>query len=643
MADPTVPVPSGLLEKINKTLDDLVTFLKTGKGGGNVNSSGKLDLTAPNAQAIFKDAGSALKDVASYGLDAGATLKAIGGQKQPVLEAFQAISSIVPGLKNKFASEAVAIIKDSAISNQNYIRQGGTGEFLRQREQETRSAVPYEELNKVLQKSTGSQFAGGVQDERINNMQKVLAELRRDNPRFANDPETLANALVLSMQRNPTINLASETGQRQAAANAKALADEFDKVAIATGKDRTVVAQATMDRLAESKQQAILASLRTDAEKQAYIRTQAATVGFGKDIQDLASDIAAYGGATMKTAGTQAAMGESGILLEKGLKNLSKATNDHEKQLALADIETAKRMYNERVNSKEFADMALAAELFPEEAELLGAYSRAFGPQGNALAGGQAYVQGRGATAEEAQGIIGQEISNVQSGKTTKGATTADLQLQNSILIGNVNAANMAADAMKGLNIQLNKSPAEIKALSDALKLLTPSKSIPKTEEEKKKEEKKKEENKTQPNTESEPPLPNPKLRKDQKRELGTLGTLGQTFEPKDMIALLHKGERVLNPKENADFNSLFGALKDFKPKSEAAIPTATATPVETGDNEPNLASLGGGITLKDLHDSLEQLNKGIMTMVGHTSEMKEHTRETADMSGKMTGNRLAV
>ena len=29
--------------------------------------------------------------------------------------------------------------------------------------------------------------------------------------------------------------------------------------------------------------------------------------------------------------------------------------------------------------------------------------------------------------------------------------------------------------------------------------------------------------------------------------------------------------------------------------------------------------------------------------MVDHTSEMKDHTRETADMSGKFGGNRFAI
>ena len=127
-------------------------------------------------------------------------------------------------------------------------------------------------------------------------------------------------------------------------------------------------------------------------------------------------------------------------------------------------------------------------------------------------------------------------------------------------------------------------------------------------------------------------------------------------FEPKDIVALLHKGERVLNPKENADLTGLFGmvskinpaesasnlggALKDLKPNIE--LPSATET--KTASTAPNFSeNIDSGVTLKDLHDSLEQLNKGIMTMVSHTADMRDSTKETADMSGNLTGNRLAV
>jgi hypothetical protein len=39
-------------------------------------------------------------------------------------------------------------------------------------------------------------------------------------------------------------------------------------------------------------------------------------------------------------------------------------------------------------------------------------------------------------------------------------------------------------------------------------------------------------------------------------RAIGTLGTTGLKFEPKDTVAQLHRGERVLSPEETAKYNS---------------------------------------------------------------------------------------
>lgn len=48
-------------------------------------------------------------------------------------------------------------------------------------------------------------------------------------------------------------------------------------------------------------------------------------------------------------------------------------------------------------------------------------------------------------------------------------------------------------------------------------------------------------------------------------REHGTSGELGSLFEPKDIIAQLHKGERVLNKDENADLTKLFNMVSGGK------------------------------------------------------------------------------
>jgi hypothetical protein len=68
------------------------------------------------------------------------------------------------------------------------------------------------------------------------------------------------------------------------------------------------------------------------------------------------------------------------------------------------------------------------------------------------------------------------------------------------------------------------------------------------------------------------PPQPRPPRMNDplfppprNERAHGTSGELGSLFEPKDIIAQLHKGERVLNKNENADLTKLFNMVSGEK------------------------------------------------------------------------------
>ena len=47
-------------------------------------------------------------------------------------------------------------------------------------------------------------------------------------------------------------------------------------------------------------------------------------------------------------------------------------------------------------------------------------------------------------------------------------------------------------------------------------------------------------------------------------RRVGTLKATGQTTEPADTVAQIHKGERVLNPSETGAMNDLPGAINQL-------------------------------------------------------------------------------
>jgi hypothetical protein len=61
------------------------------------------------------------------------------------------------------------------------------------------------------------------------------------------------------------------------------------------------------------------------------------------------------------------------------------------------------------------------------------------------------------------------------------------------------------------------------------------------------------------------PRMYNPMFPPPVTRAHGTSGEVGSLFEPKDIIAQLHKGERVLNKDENADLSKLFNMVSGEK------------------------------------------------------------------------------
>jgi hypothetical protein len=304
------------------------------------------------------------------------------------------------------------------------------------------------------------------------------------------------------------------------------------------------------------------------------------------------------------------------------------------------------------------------ADAFPELKQLQGAKVQF---EQNRSAAGQQYFTNQGMSPEAARAAQDAQIANRQAGRTADGREGKQLTAGEAVtqldMVGNRDAALGAGLAWGKLNEALVKSVAPITQITNDLSKFVPKQTLapspPDTS------------NAGKANTGA----PIKETPRDT-RNTGTLGETGKMFEPKDIVALLHKGERVLNPKENIDLTNLFGMVSSLKstanvmdsslkptanaglnaqsksessltgmmkdlqgPKNEETVPeieseVASAEPEQTGSES---------ITLKDVHDSLERLNTTMQIMAEHTSDMKDSNRTTADMSQKMTGNRLAV
>ena len=602
------------LETLIQKIDDLIETIKGNNSGGG-GGGPRISLPKIDLKDLADKAGEGLEAVGTTGLALGSTFQALAGKKDAVLAALE---SITKGPVGKFA---VGQIRAGSEANEAANKSGASTAILEQRQNELANRVTYADLQKAMRSTgTGLQGAGTLQAERLTTINDTLEKLNKDQGtkgRFENgltDPETLAKALILSQQRT-SLNLNKPEDQDKAIINAGKLSDEIDKTAKIMGVERETIANQTAERLKDGAVQATLTQMRTEEQRQAFIKSQVGLTAFGKDVQDLAKDFVMFGGPTQKTMETMVALGPAGRELGAAMKDLKNATDEQSRAAAEERLERAKSMINERQRDPRTARLAMAAEAFPEVKALQG-FKRQY--EQNTAVQGYNFQRNQGATPAQAQGAVNQQITNQRQGKGPMGEElTADQKLQGVILEGNRLAAVGAATWMGKLNEELNKSPANIEKMIKELKKLEPNPAKP---------------------------LPgDTAVRPNTTRDIGTLGKTGQMFEPKDIVALLHKGERVLNPKENTDLTKLYEMIGNIKPKGGTEkSETLPESSTRTVSAEPEVAGTTD-VTLKDLHDSLQRLNSTMEIMASHTADMKDTNRTTADMSQKMTGNRLAV
>ena len=639
------------LEKLNSTMDQLLRKL-----GGNVPGDSMGGAEGGGAQTkpldAMKAAGTELQKIAEYGVGVASVFQAISGSKQPIIDAFKAIASLP---QFRASAPAVSMLEQQVTPNVTALPYGKDTDVVKQGMQERGTSMSYAEFQKLMaQNQTGLTGAGSIQNDRTDNLYRALQQLIEVNKAQiasgATTPEALAKALIQSQQQQKT-NLATDAGRGQAVQAASRLAEEIDAVSKRTGESREVIADQNAKRIAEGDQQATLALMSTDKQRQSYLKAQASMSGMGEDYQKLAKEYVQFGAAISPEAqAKQLALGPAAKDLRDAMIRLKGATTENARAEAEAAVEKAKASANERQRDPRVARMAVMANAFPEEGMLQG-FKRSF--EQNRESAGYQYNRNTGMTPGGATGAINTQVGNLQGGQQQTGAPpTQGMILQQGILEGNISAVQKAGDAYKLLNQELNTNKGLVTGIVEAIRKTDEKVQVPKRKE--KDEGTPPPEQRVEPvrETPRQPGPPNTRV-EPVPRDIGTLGKTGASFEPKDVIALLHKGERVLSPSENADLTNLFGMVSDLKPKSNLGGALSNIKPpaedtTEVAEEETSKASGdtvadSSGITLKDLNDSLQQLNSNIELMVSHTADMKDSTRETADMSGKMTGNRLAV
>jgi hypothetical protein len=117
-------------------------------------------------------------------------------------------------------------------------------------------------------------------------------------------------------------------------------------------------------------------------------------------------------------------------------------------------------------------------------------------------------------------------------------------------------------------------------------------------------------------------------------RAHGTSGELGSLFEPKDIIAQLHKGERVLNQDENTDLTKLFNMVSGEKSQKKMMDTQGQMLKV--------IDSITNGMKLTDKIDPSARIQEQL-AMFGKSSGMPNmdpsaRIQEQLAMFGKSSG-----
>jgi hypothetical protein len=646
MAVPDIP---GLIQKI----DELIEAIRTGGAStGGRDGGGPRNIPLPDMskiQAGMDKLGDRFGELAISGAAVLTVFKSITSNKDAVMSVFETIA------RKGGVPEAVYQPISNAVQNTSASQKFGAGQdSVLQAENEAKNRVDYPTMLKAMQSvGTGGSSFGTLTGDSLTNINKTLEKLNLDSEkRFkggTTDADTMAKSLLISQQGSRG-NLANAGDQDRAVINAGKLADEIDKTAVATRRSREEVANELAGRIQNN--QFMLSQFGTNEEgRQSYIRSQAALSRHGQAVQDLSNDFLKFGTATEKTQGTLVALGPAGMELRSAMLNLKNATNEQERAAAEAQVRTASIKIDSQQNDPRLARMAAMADAFPELKQLQGAKTMF---EQNRSAAGQQYFTNQGMSPEAARAAQDAQVANRQAGKTQDGRSGEQLTAGEAVtqlnLIGNRDAALGASVVWGKLNEALVKSVGPIGKITEDLSKFIPKQTL--------------EPSPPDTSTAGKATTTIKETPRDT-RNTGTLGETGKMFEPKDIVALLHKGERVLNPKENIDLTNLFGMVSSLNSTANAGLNAqakpessltgmmkdlqGTKTEEPVPEIEPEVVSAepeqtdSDSITLKDVHDSLERLNTTMQIMAEHTSDMKDSNRTTADMSQKMTGNRLAV
>ncbi len=464
---------------------------------------------------------------------------------------------------------------------------------------------------------------------------------------------TKAGAIMVSGTK---VNLEKDKAARTDLINASGeLALQITKTAIATGKSRETIEGELQARLGSIDSQLAMQTMN-EQQRQQYIKTQASLTGQGPTLQNLAETIASGGRLSPEDRKAMNALGPMAGQFQRAVLDMQKADTPEKKAAAEAQMKAVRAGISDMQNSPQYARMARqgGTEVSAMQRQLALENRERQGMAAEKREGGGTGVQALERTEKFAESRIQGKIPAGQpgAGQADPGQATNRV-INQAIERSRINSAG-AAENINRMNTAIGKIPKFAENAEKSISAVfgkerTQQGAADRNQATVDRAIKMAGGKTTSPVDETKAGAPGTRLR--DKREHGTLGEIGQIAEPKDLIAMIHKNERVLSAKENKDLTGALSMVKNMKTPDFTKLPAlpdvAKGMKASASTDVPEVKSTAttppaptGSSSQDAMLTAINQLNKTNALMLAEMQSINEHSGKTARIAGKASGNR---
>jgi len=539
----------------------------------------------------------------------------------------------IPGMSG-FATQISTAFQDSIKNGKTGLSSDAGSQFVQAQKAGFDSMTNFNQ--QIIDLGPNIRGVGTSSDSVVNNLSKMGAELRQTEAaqRMARtngpQPDELTKIAIIS-RMNSTENIANAEAMAKAKTNALMLAETIDKTAKMTGKSRDVIEAELVARMKEPEVSAKMMSMKED-ERAAYIRTQAALNQFGPSVNKLADEMKNLGGPyTDEGIQNMIALGPAGRKLQAAMKEQEAAIKSGDEariKSAALQMESAQTAVAERQNSAQFKRMAALSQLDPSLSGFGRMQRESYGAPAlqatqNAVAPGEKPLTAEQARANQDLAYRREQAGQRQdTGVVDQGKQAGSMILEANNQLG-IQTSN-AAQSLNKLGTEAMRSEGGMKIFSEGMKALNSQW--------------------LQPGGGAGPGGYNSSSGKSTgivKQAAGSKDVFGDWFS-KDWgaggLSELHGEEAVVPKAKLGEFmKDMMSKIKKPGEKGQSAD-TGALPSMPSADS---FASGSNSDPMKDLADGIKQLNIAMTTLVKHSSDIASASKVTADMSGKLTGNRF--